>query len=93
MRFWSSGLGKTELKGSVTSVAPVGEDLLVVTINTYDPVKWQLRAGVERKDVPKILKGVMQPAILLHILLTLVHLNKAPGEIEDIVDKSIRASG
>ena len=76
MRFRSSGLGKTELKGNMASMAPAGEDLLVYTIQTYDPVEWQLRAGMEHKDVPKILMGMLKPSVFFHVVRTLFYLKK-----------------
>ena len=88
MRFRSSGLGKTELKGNMAGLGPVGEDLLVYHIQTYDPVEWHLRAGMERKDVPKIIKGMLKPPILFHIIRTLFYINKNPREIEDLMDKT-----
>ena len=89
MRFRSSGLGKTELKGNMESLAPVGADLLVYTIQTYDPVEWHLRAAMERKDIPKVLMGMLKPSVLFHVVRTLFYLKKNPKEIEDIMDKSI----
>ena len=89
MRFRSSGLGKTELKGNMSSLSPVGKDLLVYSIQTYEPVEWHLRAAIERKDVPTILKGVLQPAVLFHIIRTLIYLKKNPKEVPDIMDKSL----
>jgi len=89
MRFRSTGLGKTELKGDMSSLAPAGEDLLVFSIETYEPVKWQLRAGMERKDIPKIIKGILKPSVLFHVIRTLIYLKKNPEEPEDIMDKSI----
>ena len=89
MRFRSSGLGKTELKGNMSDLSPTGEDLLVYSIETYDPVEWCLRAGMERKDIPKILKGMLKPSVLFHVIRTLLYLKKNPKEVEDIMDKSI----
>ena len=89
MRFRSSGLGKAELKGRITGLSPVGGDLLVCHIQTYDPVKWHMRAGLERKDVPQLLKGLLQPAIFFHTIRTLFFLKKNPKEPADILDKSL----
>jgi len=89
MRFRSSGLGKTELKGNMADLSPAGKDLLVFVIETYEPVEWRLRAGMERKDIPKILKGMLKPSVLFHVVRTLLYLKKNPKEIEDIMDKSI----
>jgi hypothetical protein len=89
MRFRSTGLGQKELKGNMSDLSPVGEDLLVFHIETYEPVEWHLKAAMERKDVPKILKGILKPSILFHTIRTLFYLKKNPKELEDIMDKSI----
>ena len=89
MRFRSTGLGPTELKGKMSGLSPAGEDLLVYHIETYDPVEWHLRAALERRDIPKILKGMLKPSILFYIVRTLFYLKKNPKEIEDIMDKSL----
>ena len=89
MRFKSTGLGPQELKGTMEDLAPVGKDLLVLHIKTYDPVKWDLRAALERKDIPSMVKGMLKPSILIYLLRTLIYLKKNPKEPEDIMDKSI----
>lgn len=86
MRFKSSGLGKTELKGHIAGFSPVGKTLLVLYIDTDEPVKWHLRAAVERKDIPIIVKGLLKPSILLHSIRTLFYLKKNPNEVEDLDD-------
>jgi len=89
MRFRSTGLGQTELKGRMADLSPAGEDLLVYHIETYEPVKWHLKAGMERKDIPRILKGFLKPSILFHTIRVLFYVKKNPKELEDIMDKSI----
>ena len=89
MRFRSSGLGKTELKGNMADLSPVGEDLLVYKIQVYDPVNWLLKAGMERKDIPAVIKGMTKPSVLFHIIRTLFHLKKTPHEVADLMDKSL----
>ncbi len=89
MRFRSAGLGKTELKGRISHLAPAGEDLLILHIKTYEPVEWHLKAGLERKDVPKVVRAMLRPSILFHVIRTLFYLKKKPKELEDIMDKSI----
>jgi hypothetical protein len=89
MRFRSAGLGPTELKGRIADLSPVGEDLLVLHINTYEPVEWHLKAAMERKDIPGVLKGMFKPSIFFHIIKTLFYLKKNPKELKDIMDKSI----
>jgi len=89
MRFRSTGLGQTELKGRIAGLSPVGEDLLVLHINTYEPVEWHLKAAMQRKDIPRIIKGMLMPSILFHTIRTIFYLKKSPKELEDIMDKSI----
>ncbi len=89
MRFRSSGLGKTELKGKMSRLSPVGDDLLVYYLQTYEPVEWHMRAGLERKDILKIVKGLLRPAVFFHTIRTLFFLKKNPTEPEDILDKSL----
>ena len=55
MRFRSTGLGKTELKGEPTSLEPVGH-LLILHVQTTDPVRWHIRAGIQRRDVFKLIR-------------------------------------
>jgi hypothetical protein len=89
MRFRSAGLGPTELKGRISGLSPEGQDLLVLHINTYEPVQWHLKAAMERQDIPNIVKGILKPAIFFHIVRTIFYINKNPREPKDIMDKSI----
>ena len=74
MRFKSTGLGPQELKGRIEDLAPVGKDLLVLHIETYDPVEWHLKAALEPRDIPNMLKGLLKPAILIYLIRTLICL-------------------
>lgn len=89
MRFKSTGLGPQELKGKIENLAPAGKDLLVLHIKTYDPVEWQLKAALEPRDIPNMLKGILKPAILFYLIRTLIYLKKDPKEPVDLMDKSI----
>jgi hypothetical protein len=89
MRFRSAGLGQTELKGRIADMAPVGEDLLVLHIDTYEPVQWHLKAAMERKDIPRVVRGMLRPSILFRVIRALLYTKKDPKEIKDIMDKSI----
>jgi len=84
MRFRSTGLTglgeDAELKGDVTGLHPVGEDLLVLDIQTTEPVKWHLRAGLEFHDIPQILKAFLKPSILLFTIRAFFYLQKNPRE-------------
>ena len=90
MRFRSAGLGQMELKGRISDLAPVGKGLLVLHIETHDPVKWHLKAGLERRDIPKVIRAMLRPSILFHIIRAIVYAKKNPKELKDIMDKSIR---
>ena len=84
MRFKSSGLGeKEELKGYMSDLSPEGEDLLVFHIQTTDPVKWHLRAGMQFNDVSDIFKGIFKPSILFFIIRSIFYLKKNPKEPEE----------
>jgi len=50
MRFRSTGLGKTELQAYPKGLEPV-DDLLILHVQTTDPVRWHIRAGIQRRDV------------------------------------------
>ena len=89
MRFKSTGLGPQELKGTIEDLAPAGKDLLVLHIKTYDPVEWHLKAALEARDIPHMVKGILKPNILIYLIRTLLYLKKDPKEPVDIMDKSI----
>lgn len=71
-------------------MSPAGEDLLVLHIQTHDPVEWHLRAALERKDIPKVITGILKPSILFYIVRTLFYTKKNPVELKDIMDKSVQ---
>jgi hypothetical protein len=89
MRFRSAGLGPMELKGRLTDLTPAGQDLLVLHIDTHEPVEWRLKAAMERKDIPRVIKGMLNPPILFHTIRTIFYLKKNPKELQDVMDKSI----
>lgn len=89
MRFRSAGLGPMELKGRIAGLSPAGQDLLVLHIDTYEPVEWHLKAAMERKDIPGVIKGMLSPPILFHTIRALFYCKKNPKELKDIMDKSI----
>jgi len=86
MRFRSAGLGQRELKGKMVNLCPVGDDLLVYYIQTYEPVEWRMKAGLERKDIPKVVKGLLQPSVLVHTIRTIFFLKKNPREPGDVLN-------
>ncbi len=73
MRLRSTGFGEDrELKGYMSDLSTVGEDLLVMTIQTTEPVKWQLRTGLQFGDIPKLLVGFMKPSVLPWVIRALL---------------------
>jgi len=85
MRFKSSGFGDNrELIGRMSDLSPAGKDLLVFHIETTDPVKWHLRAGMQFNDIPDILKGMLlNLPVLLLTIRTIFSLKNNPKEPED----------
>jgi len=88
MRFRSTGLGEAELKGRMSKLFPNEEGLLMLHIQTYDPVQWQLRAGLDYKDIPKIFFSFLRPSLLFHVVRTLIYVKKNPKEPENLMDKT-----
>lgn len=89
MRFRSTGLGKAELRGRMTDLTPTDRNQLVFTMDTYEPVQWCLKASIQREEVIVLLKSLLDPLTLLHIIRAIFYLKKNPNELEDIMDKSI----
>jgi len=84
MRFRSSGLGEDkELIGYISDLRATGEDLLVLHIQTTEPVQWHLRAGIQFHDVPKIVKSLLKLPVILLMLQVVFHTNKNSKEPKD----------
>ncbi len=84
MRFRSSGLGEDkELIGYISELSPVGEDLLVLHIQTTEPVKWHLRAGIQFSDIPKVVKSLLKLSVILLMLRVIFYTNKKSKEPKD----------
>lgn len=80
MLFRSTGLGKTELKAKVTGVVRQG-DYLILQVDTLEPVRWKIRAGISLPDMWVVIKSVMKPSNL-KIMLSNRWVKEAehPGE-------------
>ena len=63
MLFRSTGLGKTELKAKVTGVVRQG-DYLILQVDTLEPVRWKIRAGISLPDMWVVIKSMMKPSTL-----------------------------
>lgn len=83
MRFRSTGLGATELYANLVSLE-IKEDLLILYFDTYKPVEWHLRAGIQcqdRLDMIKLLWG-LNIKLLPHLFRW--HSRNPPREPETI---------
>jgi hypothetical protein len=89
MRFRSTGLGTSELRGGMKDLSPAGKDLLVLRFKTVEPVEWEMKAGLEYHDILSVLKRFFKPSVLFFVLRCLFYVKKNPEEPEDIMDKSI----
>ena len=89
MRFRSTGLGTSELRGGMQDLSPAGNDLLVLRIKTVEPVEWEMKAGLGYHDILSVLKRFFKPSVLFFVLRCLFYVKKNPEEPEDIMDKSI----
>ena len=63
MLFRSTGLGKTELKAKVTGVVRQG-DYLILQVDTLEPVRWKIRAGISLPDMWVVIRSMMKPTNL-----------------------------
>ena len=85
MRFRSSGLGKTELRGDLSEVSVHNNDLLIAHFQTTEPVQWHLRAALEPADIPKLMKVIFKPSLIFMVVKCLFSLKKNPKEPDDIM--------
>ncbi|MBM3301775.1 MAG: hypothetical protein FJY85_17720 [Deltaproteobacteria bacterium] len=77
MYFRSTGLGKTELTGSIADLKRQG-DHLVMYVDVTQPVKWRIRGALSFKDLFVLLKVMLRVSILGFILNPKQWFNKAP---------------
>ena len=83
MRMRSTGLGKTELKGNFVNVE-LDQDLLILHIETFDPVEWKLRAGIQRADRLKMIKLLLKLNVKLIPYLWRWKAKDPPNEPKEI---------
>ncbi len=76
MKVRSTGLGKTEMKCNIHKVS-IQESHLLVTLQSYEPVQWQIRTAMTYKDILTLLK-VGLPQILLYLVVGVKTLFKTP---------------
>ncbi|MFH1775761.1 MAG: hypothetical protein ABH839_03835 [Chloroflexota bacterium] len=71
MRFRSTGLGKTELEATPKSLEVAG-GLLILHVQTTTPVRWHIRAGIQRKDLFKLVRMVFSLSLLKYLFSSLI---------------------
>ena len=86
MRFRSTGLGNTELKGYLQGVHRSDKGLLIADFQTTEPVQWHLGAGLEPSDIPKLMKVVFKPSLVLKTIQSVLWIKKNPKEPENLMD-------
>ncbi|UCD28976.1 MAG: hypothetical protein JSV03_00390 [Planctomycetota bacterium] len=75
----STGLGKTELRGDISSLEP-HEGLLILNVQTTSPVQWHVRAGMQRKDILKLLTSVFNFKVIKFLVGITIGKPKEPSE-------------
>ena len=82
MRLRSTGLGKTELSGDITTIKKVG-DLLFFYADITKPVKWRTRMAFQEKDIRPLIFGLLKPKNLAFILGALLFGKREVPRTED----------
>ena len=81
MLFRSTGLGKTELVAQIAEVTRQG-DYLILHVDTLEPVRWRIRAGLNLRDLRMLIKAVLKLSILAFLVIPTHWFKKAdhPGD-------------
>ena len=66
-RFRSTGLGKQMLLGEPLTLAVV-EDMLIMQVQTHEPVQWVIRAGLSYRGLFKAVMLALNPAVIKFLL-------------------------
>jgi hypothetical protein len=66
-RFRSTGLGKQMLLGEPLKLVVV-EDMLIMQVQTHEPVQWVIRAGLSYRGLFKAAMLALNPAVIKFLL-------------------------
>ena len=66
-RFRSTGLGKQMLLGEPLKLVVV-EDMLIMQVQTHEPVQWVIRAGLSYRGLFKAVMLALNPAVIRFLL-------------------------
>jgi hypothetical protein len=81
MLFRSTGLGKTELVGQIAGVTRQG-DYLILQVDTLEPVRWRIRAGINLRDMRMLIKAIIKLSVFAFLVCPWHWIKKAehPGD-------------
>ena len=81
MLFRSTGLGKTELVAQIAEVTRQG-DYLILHVDTLEPVRWRIRAGMNLRDFRMLIKAAIKLSIIAFVVCPWHWFKKAehPGD-------------
>ncbi len=79
MRFRSTGLGKTEMRGDVYDFTKNG-DIFVLHVKTTQPPGWTIRTALSYQDCFKVIRLILRPRTLSSILFGWLKKSGAPDE-------------
>ena len=81
MLFRSTGLGKTELVAQIADITRQG-DYLIMHVDTLEPVRWRIRAGLNLRDLRMLIKAILKLSILAFLVIPTHWFKKAdhPGD-------------
>ena len=85
MRFRSTGLGTTELRGYLKTVNRSDKGTLAAVFQTTEPVQWHLGVYLEPSDIPKLAKVLFRPSLIFRTVMSLFWVKKNPKEPEDLM--------
>ncbi len=66
-RFRSTGLGKQMLMGEPLKFIVV-DDMLIMHVQTKEPVQWVIRAGLTYRGILSVIKLALKPSVIKFIL-------------------------
>jgi len=80
-RFRSTGLGKQLLLGEPLKLTDI-DDMLIMQVQTKEPVEWVIRAGLTYRGILLALKLAINPSVIKFILFGWINI-KNPKLTDD----------
>jgi hypothetical protein len=84
VRFRSTGLGNTELRGYLLGVRR-DKGMLIADFQTTEPVQWLLGSGLEPSDIPLLFKVIFKPSLIFKTIQSVFWVKKNPKEPENLM--------